>query len=192
MLTNKANYLSAGAHIGMKSCTKYMKKFIYKIREDGLTVFNLKEADKRISIAANFLSKFNNILIASHKQTSQRPAKKFAEAVDGKAILARFSPGTLTNPSYKDFYEPDVVVIIDPLADSQAIKEAKKKRVPIVSMCGTINDVDNIDLIIPINNNGKKSIAIVLWLLAREVLKKKGKIKKDSDFKLKLEDFIAK
>jgi small subunit ribosomal protein S2 len=189
MLVNKTEYLTAGVHIGMKSCTPYMKQFVYRIRDDGLAVFNLQKVDKRIRIAADFLSGFRKIMVVSKKDAASRAIRAFGEAVGAKAVAGRFSPGTLTNPSYRGFYEPDVVFIIDPLVDEQAIREARKRRVPIVSLCDTFNISKDIDLCIPSNNNGKKSISLIMWLLAREILKKRGDIKKDEDFKLTLKDF---
>ncbi len=189
MLVDKTEYLTAGVHIGMKTCTPFMKHFVYKTREDGLAVFNLKMVDDRIKIAAKFLSRFKKLLVASRKSNASMAIEEFAKQTGGKAISGRFSPGTLTNPSYKDFYEPDVILTVDPLVDEQVIKEAKKKRLPIVALCDTFNSAKDIDLIIPSNNNGKKSLALIFWILAREILKKRGKIKKDSDFKPALKDF---
>jgi small subunit ribosomal protein S2 len=166
-----------------------MKRFVYKVREDGLAVFNLKMVDERIGTAAGFLSGFKKILVVSRKNNAAMAIEEFARQIGGKAISGRFSPGTLTNPSYRDFYEPDVLVVVDPLVDEQVIKEAKKKRLPIVALCDTFNSAKDIDLIIPCNNNGKKSLALVFWILAKEMLKKRGKIKKDSDFKPGVKDF---
>jgi small subunit ribosomal protein S2 len=184
MLVEKVDYLTAGIHIGMKSCTPYMKQFVYKVREDGLAVFNLKLVDARIKTVANYLTGFKNILVVSRKENAAIPIKAFTKAVSGKAITGRFSPGTLTNPAYKDFYEPDVVFIVDPLVDEQVIKEANKKKIPIVALCDTFNEAKDVDLIIPMNNNGKKALSLLFWILAREILKKKKK-----EFKLKLKDF---
>ena len=189
MLVDKTEYLTAGIHIGMKTCTPYMKKFVYKIRNDGMAVFNLQKGDERIRIAADFLSTFDNILVVSRKESAAQAITRFAETINGKAIPGRFSPGTLTNPRYKDFFEPDVVFVVDPLIDEQAIKEAKKKKIPIVALSDTFNTVKDVDFIIPMNNNGKKALALVFWILATEILKKKGKIKKADDFKLKPKDF---
>lgn len=189
MLVDKMEYLTAGVHIGMKTCTPFMRKFVYKIREDGLAVFNLKMVDERIATAARFLSGFKNMLIVSRKNNASRAITEFAKQTGSKAISGRFSPGTLTNPSYKDFFEPDVIMVVDPLVDEQVIKEAKKKRLPIVALCDTFNSAKDIDVIVPVNNNGKKSLALILWILTREILKTKGKIKKDSDFKAELKDF---
>ena len=178
MLVDKNDYMTAGVYIGMKSCTPYMKRFVYKRREDGLSMFNLKKIDERLMTAASFLSRFDKIMIVSRKENAHRAIKKFAELVNSKVIAGRFFPGTLTNPSYREFYEPDVVFIVDPLIDSQAIKEAKRKRIPIISFCNTFNSARDIDFIIPLNNNGKRAIALALYLITREYLKVKGEIKR--------------
>ena len=189
MLVDKSVYLTAGVHIGMKSCTKYMKRFVYKVRPDGLSVFNIQNIDERIDIAANFLSKFKKIMVVCRKENGQKAVEKFTEIVGGSAVTGRFLPGTLTNPSLRDFYEPEVVMVVDPLIDKQAVEEAKKKRLPIVALCDTFNEGVDIDLIIPANNNGRKALALVFWLLAREILKRRGDIKSDEEFKYTLKDF---
>lgn len=189
MLVDRTEYLTSGVHIGMKTCTKYMKKFVYKIRDDGLAVFNVQKVDNRVKVASKFLSKFENIMAVSRKANGMQAIKKFAEVVDGKAVMGRFPPGTLTNPSFKEFYEPDVVVVVDPLIDGQAVTEAKKKRIPVVALCDTFNEVADVDLVIPANNNGKKSLALIFWILAREVLKNNKKLKSNKDFKYTLKEF---
>lgn len=191
MLMDRTEYLTSGVHIGMKTCTKYMRQFVYKIRDDGLAVFNIQKVDERVEKAAEFLSKFDKILAVSRKGNGVLPVRKFTEHVKGKAITGRFPPGTLTNPSFRDFYEPDVVVVVDPLIDKQIISEAKKKRVPVVALCDTFNDASDVDLVIPANNNGKKSLALIFWVLTREILKKRKEIKKNEEFKETPKDFGA-
>ena len=170
MLVEKTEYLTAGVHIGMKSCTPYMKQFIYKVRDDGLAVFNLQKVDNRIKIAADFLSSFEKIMVVSKKENAAKAIKSFAETVNGKAITGRFLPGTLTNPSYKGFYEPDVLLVVDPLIDDQAVKEAKRKRIPVVSFCDTFNIARDVDVVIPANNNGKKSIALIIFVKKYKII----------------------
>lgn len=189
MLVDRTEYLTSGVHIGMKTCTKYMKKFIYKIRDDGLAVFNVQKVDNRIKIASRFLSNFEKIMAVSRKANGMQAVKKFAEVINGKAMTGRFPPGTLTNPSFREFYEPDVVIVVDPLIDRQAVTEAKKKRIPVVALCDTFNEVTDVDLVIPANNNGKKSLALIFWLLSREILKNRKKIKTNKEFKYTLKEF---
>lgn len=173
----------------MKQKTKDMQEFIYKIRADGLAVLNLKKIDERIRIAARFLARQKNIVVASRKSLAQEAIKKFGELVGAKVVLGRFMPGMLTNPHYKDYFEADVMLVVDPAIDKQAIKEAVKARIPIVGLCDTCHETKNIDLVIPMNNKGKRSLATVFMLLAREVLKERKQIKSDSDFKYTPKDF---
>lgn len=187
-LIPKQDYLSAGIHIGMKSRTKDMRKFVYKVREDGLAVLDLKTLDERLRLAAKFLSDKKKILAIGRKLNSHLPIKKLADAVKCDFVIGRFMPGTLTNPNYDKFIEPDVVILTDPLSDYQALKEALDSRIPIIALCDTFNETRNIDLVIPCNNKGRKALGVIYWLLAREILKNKG----EKEFKYKLEDFTEK
>jgi len=176
-------YLSAGMHIGMKQQTKHMKRFIYKVRDDGLAVLDLQTIEKRIQLAGKFLARFKNIVVVSRKNVGWKPVLKFAEVTNSKAIIGRFLPGTVTNPSFPGYYEPDVIIITDPQVDLQAIKEALKMQIPIVALADTSNEINSIDLVIPVNNKGRKSLAMVYWLLAREILKNRGVKEEDMSFK---------
>lgn len=173
LLMPRQEYLASGIHIGMKQRTADMKEYIYKIREDGLTVLNLRKIDEKIRVAAKLLARQKNILIVTRKAIAFECVKKFGEIIGAKTITGRFMPGTLTNLSYKNFFEADLIFIIDPLLDYQVIREAVGARVPIMAICDTFNETRNIDFIIPANNKGKKSLATLFWLLAREILKER-------------------
>jgi len=188
LLIPKKEYLSAGVYIGMKSKNEKMKRFIYKVRDDGLSVLNLGLVDERIRVASKFLARMENILVVGRKVNSHAPIRKFAEVVDNvNFVVGRFMPGTLTNPKYEDYVEPDVVLLVDPLSDYQALKEAVDSRIPVVALCDTFNDTRNVDLVIPCNNKGRKSLSLIFWLLAREINKIRGK----KEFKYTLEDFLG-
>jgi len=189
LLIPKDQYLASGIHIGMKQRSAQMKDFIYKIREDGLAVLNLRKIDMRIRTVAKFLAKSENVLVATRKPIARKPIEKFVEIIDAKMVMGRFMPGTLTNPQYKNFFEADVLFVVDPLIDIQAIKESVKAKVPIVAICDTPNETKDVDLILPANNKGKKALALLFWLLAREVLKERKLLSSDEEFEYKLEDF---
>jgi small subunit ribosomal protein S2 len=169
-------YLAAGVHIGTQQKTEDMKRFVYRVRADGLYVLDVKATDDRIKTAAKFLSKFDTarILVVSARQYGQFPATMFAKVVGAKSMVGRFIPGTLTNPEYRDFVEPDVVVVTDPIGDLQAVKEAVDIGVPVVAMCDTNNMTMHIDVVIPTNNKGRKALALIYWLLAQEIAKLRG------------------
>ncbi|MEM7819727.1 MAG: 30S ribosomal protein S2 [Candidatus Aenigmatarchaeota archaeon] len=184
LLVPREKYLSAGVHIGMTTKTADMKRFIYKVRPNGLAVLNVGLLDKRISYAANMLSNSKKILVVARKENAQTAVKKFSEVIGAKAVIGRFMPGSLTNPSYKEFFEPDILLVTDPLTDKQAIKEALQVRIPIIGLADTFNETSYLDLILPCNNKGKKSLALIFWILAKLILEKRGE-----KFNLKPEDF---
>jgi small subunit ribosomal protein S2 len=183
LLVPLEKYLSAGVHIGTHICTAYMKRFVYRVRPDGLHILDIRKTDERLRIAARFLARFepSKIVAVSVRQYGQRPVQKFCTYVGCIPITGRILPGTFTNPSLENYIEPDVILVTDPRADSQAIDEAARMGIPVVALADTDNRVENIDLIIPVNNKGRKSLALVYWILAREILREQGKIPPDQD-----------
>ncbi len=187
-------YLAAGLHIGTQQKTKDMERYIYRVRADGLYVLDVRKTNDRIISAAKFLAKFDpdDILVVSTRQYGQAPVKRFGEITGAKTIPGRFIPGTLTNPAYNKFIEPKVVVVTDPRSDSQAIIEAKQMGLPVVALCDTENLLGNVDIVVPVNNKGRKAIALVYWLLARQILREKGTIAEDQDLDVEPTDFELK
>ncbi|PSP85355.1 30S ribosomal protein S2 [Halobacteriales archaeon QS_6_64_34] len=170
------DYLGAGVHIGTQQKTKDMERFIHRVRTDGLYVLDVSMTDQRIRTAANFLANYEpqQILVASSRQYGRFPAEKFADAVGARARTGRFIPGTLTNPDYDGYIEPDVVVVTDPIGDAQAVKEAITVGIPVIAMCDSNNTTSNVDLVVPTNNKGRKALSVVYWLLANETLDRRG------------------
>jgi small subunit ribosomal protein S2 len=184
-------YLKAGIHIGTKFRTKHMDQFIYKTRPDGLSVLNLQKIDERIRIAAQFLSQYEpeDILVVSRRENGWKSIKAFGEATGVKIFAGRYPPGILTNPVLDTYIEAKVIVVVDSWPDRNAIKDAMAVGIPVIALCDTNNQSNEIDLVVPCNNKGKKSLGLFFYILAKEYLKHKGLIKSDSDFKPKLEDF---
>ena len=187
-------YLAAGLHIGTQQKTSDMEDYIYRVRSDGLYVLDINKTNERIIAAAKFLAKYDpeDILVVATRQYGQAPVKKFGEVTGCKSIPGRFIPGTLTNPNYSKFIEPKVIVVTDPRSDSQAIIESKQIGVPVVALCDTENLLSNVDIAIPVNNKGRKAIALVYWLLARQLLRERGLIGEDEDLDVLPSDFELK
>ena len=170
------DYLSAGVHIGTQQKTKDMERFIHRVRDDGLYVLDVSKTDGRIRTAASFLANYDpeQVLVTSSRQYGRFPAEKFADAIGARARTGRFIPGTLTNPKYAGYIEPDVVVVTDPIGDAQAVKEAITVGIPVIAMCDSNNQLSNVDLVIPTNNKGRRALSVVYWLLANETLDRRG------------------
>ena len=186
-------YLTSGVHIGTQQKSADMRRFIFKVRNDGLYVLDIKSTDERVRVAANFLSRIDpeRTLVVCQRQYGQKPARMFAQNIGAKSMVGRFVPGTLTNPLLPTFFEPDVIVVTDPSADQQALREAVNIGIPVVALCDANNDLKYVDLAIPANNKGRRSLALVYWLLTREVLRSKKVITRDDEFNLELDEFEA-
>ena len=169
-------YLGAGVHIGTQQKTKDMERFIHRVRTDGLYVLDISKTDERIRVAADFLDHYDpeQILVTSSRQYGRYPAERFADAIGARARTGRFIPGTLTNPQYAGYIEPDAVVVTDPIGDAQAVTEAITVGIPVIAMCDSNNQTSNVDLVIPTNNKGRKALSVVYWLLANETLDRRG------------------
>ncbi|MGP6220943.1 30S ribosomal protein S2 [Caldiplasma sukawensis] len=193
LLISEEEYQKSGVHIGTQNKTADMVKYIYKIRSDGLYLLDVKQTDKMIRVAGKFLSRIrpDKILVAAQRQYAIRPVSKFTEVIGCKSIVGRFIPGTLTNYELPTFLEIDAIVVTDPMADTQVMKEAKSVGIPILAFCDANNKTDFVDLVIPSNNKGRRALALVYWLLAREILKNRGSIKSDDEFKYTIDDFEA-
>ncbi len=187
-------YLSNGAHIGTRQKTGAMAQFIYRARPDGLYVLDVRKTDERITAAGKLLARFNKsqIIVASARQYGQRPAQMFCEVTGSRPMIGRFIPGTLTNPHYKGYLEPDVLIISDPMADEQPLREAAQTGIPVIGLCDTDNETADVDLIIPTNNKGRKALALVYWLMGRQVLRERGELASDQPFSTPVEDFETK
>jgi len=193
MMVSEETYMTSGVHIGTRQKTSDIKDFIYKVRNDGLYIIDVKKTDERIKNAAKFLAKYDpsKVLVVSVRQYGQKPIKKLGEFTGIHVLDGRFRPGTLTNPNSKNYFEPEVILLTDPLADIQALNEAKNIGIPVVALCDTNNETRYIDFVIPTNNKGRRALALIYWLLAKATLKEQGKIKKDEDFSATVEDFEA-
>ena len=186
-------YLTSGVHIGTQQKSADMKEFIFKVRSDGLYVLDVKQTDNRIRAAAKFLSRYqaDKILVVSARQYGQKPVRMFSKTVGAMSFEDRLIPGCLTNPKLPQLIEPDVILVTDPAADQQAVAEALNIGIPIVALCDANNETRNVDMVIPTNNKGRRALACVYWLLTREVLKARGQIGRDEDYKLTIDDFEA-
>ncbi|MBI4439173.1 30S ribosomal protein S2 [Candidatus Woesearchaeota archaeon] len=190
-IVQQDQYLKAGIHIGTKFRTKYMKQFIYKTRPDGLSVLNLQKIDERIRLAINMLSRYepSEILVMSRRENGWKSVKMLSKTTGIRVISGRYLPGMLTNPSLENYTEVKIVLVTDAWPDRNLINDAIKVGIPVIALCDTNNQANKIDLVVPCNNKGKKSLGLLFWIISREYLKKRGTITNDTGFAATPEDF---
>jgi small subunit ribosomal protein S2 len=185
-------YLKAGIHIGTKFRTKYMESFIYKTRPDGLSVLNVQKIDQRLKVAGKMLSEYKpeEILVVCRRENGWDAVNLFSKITGSLKFAGRYPPGLLTNPNLKTFIEPKIILAIDSWPDRNAISDAMKIGIPVIALCDTNNQTNFIDLVVPCNNKGKKSIGLVLYVIAREIMRHRGEIKADEELEIPMEKFM--
>ena len=193
LLIDEDTFLTCGVHIGTKQKSKDMEPYVYKVRDDGLRILNVNLTSEKITEAANFLKDYEpkDVLVVSARQYGWKPAKKFADACGFTCIAGRFTPGRLTNPEMRFFIEPKIIVLTDPAADAQAFREAVNISIPVIAMCDSNNLTTDIDIVVPGNNKGRRSLALIYWLMAREILRIKGELPADGELEETIDDFEA-
>lgn len=186
-------YLAAGIHIGTQVKTVSMEPYIYRVRQDGLYVLDIRKFDERVRVAAKTIARVEptSVVVIGARQYAQKPIQTFCAVIGASPLAGRFIPGTFTNPRLPQYTEPSLIFVTDPRADAQAVREGAKIRVPILALVDTDNSLQYIDLAVPCNNKGRKSLSLTYWLLARQVLRERDELTPEAEFPFTVEDFEA-
>jgi small subunit ribosomal protein S2 len=193
-LVSLEEYIKAGVHIGTKIKNKQTKKFIARIRSDGLAIIDVMKLDERLRLSTKLLSKYEpyQILAVGRREAARKPLQMLNKYTGINVYPKRYPPGLLTNPALDIFKDVDVVIITDPILDRNALLDAYRTGKITIAFVDTNNSLSYIDIAIPANNRGAKSLALLYYIIAREYLRNRGLLSKRGELPISYEEFMEK
>ena len=176
--------LEAGVHFGHQTrrWNPKMAEYIFTER-NGIYIIDLQKSVKKLEEAYNFVRELSaegkSVLFVGTKKQAQDSVKEEAERAGAYYVNARWLGGMLTNfatirrriARIKDMTEmPGALFIVDPRKERIAVSEAKKLNIPIVAIVDTNCDPDEIDYVIPGNDDAIRAVKLIAGAMANAVI----------------------
>ena len=173
--------LEAGVHFGHQTrrWNPKMDKYIFTER-NGIYIIDLQKTVKKVDEAYEFVKSVadqgGKMLFVGTKKQAQDAIKEEAERSGQYYINHRWLGGTLTN--YKTIkgridriaeiekMEADGVFEVLPKKEHNAIAEAKKLGIPVVGIVDTNCDPDDVDYVIPANDDAIRAVKLLTSKMA--------------------------
>jgi len=177
-----------------------MARYVFKRNENGVHIIDIRKTWEKLQLAARAIvtvcheNPKDVCAVALSSQNSipyaQRAVLKLGQYLGCRTIAGRFTPGTFTNQQQSPYFEPRLLIAADTFKDHQPIVEASYVNMPVIAFCNTNSSLRGIDITIPCNTSGKNSIALMFWMLAREVLRLQNLVSRDKEWDVMVDMFV--
>ena len=129
----------------------------------GGTLTNFKTIKKRIQ-------KLQDLYKMEENGTFEKlPKKEVIKLIAEREKLEKFLGGI------KEMQKlPDALFIVDPRKERNAILEARKLNIPVFGIVDTNCDPDDVDYVIPANDDAIRAVKLVTWVMANAVIEANG------------------
>jgi len=119
---------------------------------------------------ANSINKLNRLIALVASENFQNRTKKEQISINKQiAKLERFIGGIKEMKGL-----PQVVIVTDPIAEHNAVKEARDLNIPVIAIANTNANPNLVDFIIPANTHSPRAEYLILGLLADAIVTAKG------------------
>jgi len=192
--------LACTVHIGNTNLASGHERYVHGRNDAGNHIIDLRKTWEKLVLAARAIVAVPNpkdVCVVGLNAGSgtvspiaQRAVLKFGKYCEARSVVGRFTPGTLTNQIQTHYFEPSLLIISDPVKDHQPLMESSYMNIPVIAFTNTHHSLRNIDIAIPCNTESPNSIALMYWLLAREVLRLQGQLPRSQEWEVMVDMFI--
>lgn len=190
--------IACHVHLGAQNLDSSMKRYVFKRNENGIHIIDIRKTWEKLQLAARAIVAIENpkdvCAVALSSQSSiplaQRAVLKLGSYLGCRTIAGRFTPGTFTNQQQSHYFEPRILLASDTRKDHQPIVEASYVNMPVIAFCNTDSSLRGIDIAIPCNTTSKYSLALMYWLLCREVLRLRDSVSREKEWEVMVDMFI--
>ena len=210
--------LEAGVHFGHQTrrWNPKMAPYIYTER-NGIYIIDLQQSvgmvDDAYNAIADIVADGGSILFVGTKKQAQDAIKTEAERCGQFYVNERWLGGMLTN--FKTIQSriarlkeieameadgtfdvmkrlPDAIFIVDPKKERICVQEAHTLGIPLIGICDTNCDPEELDYVIPGNDDAIRAVKLIVSKMADAVIEaKQGTADVDSEIEAESEEFAA-
>ena len=162
--------LEAGVHFGHQTrrWNPKMAEYIYTER-NGIYIIDLQKSvgmvDDAYKAVSDIAAEGGTILFVGTKKQAQDAIKVEAERCGMYYVNERWLGGMLTN-----FKIPDAIFIVDPKKERICVQEAHTLGIPLIGICDTNCDPEELDYVIPGNDDAIRAVKLIVSKMADAVI----------------------